>query len=414
MTRNESWMRLGRLQSKYGTVGRCLIACLFLHLVGAGVVYGQTASQVLMRPRKTKADNTSPEKDKAIDAAKGSDDKLKDRTDVAERLARVQKAIDTRRKASPDDPIPAHLTQQMELLKWLDVLFSNREANLGRKTVLNDELQRAREQTESLQSLATLGGKPCSFLELDDMRDRRDAEQSRHDSIRMEIDAANASLKAAKVAYDENETKRRQIREQLDTEPESDLTDRDYELSKLKSRVCQEAARQRELELEVNKLELALSSSRSAYLRELISQARNAAQFSRAELDEKIAGIDAAEADYKRQLDEASAKFSDLDRRCRESNRSLEESDDPSAVTVETAAMWTLLSELNQEHVSLLQRVLAYAGSYSELLAATIRAGQRRVLCRGPRAMARATPYHAGRGCAFSEADRDPGGRTHE
>ncbi len=338
----------------------CIVAFVVLDLTLAATLYGQTPAQVLKQAAGQKSAQPKPLESALTETT--AHDGLQDRTDVAERLARVQNAIDTRRQNVPEEPTPPYLTQQVELLKWLDVLFSNREANLGRKAVLQEEVQRAHEQTESLRTLATTGGKPCSFLELDEMRDRRDAEQSRQDSILLEIDAANASLEVARKAFHENEAKRRRVREQLDTNKELKLSERDYELAKLASRVTRESVRQRELELEINKLELELSNSRFTHLKEQIAQARNVAQFSRAELDEKIAVIDAAEADYKRLLDEASEKLSDLDRRFHKSNRLLEQSEVKSPLLVEQAAMWTLLNELNQEHVSLLQRVLAYAG----------------------------------------------------
>ena len=340
---------------------RYLLALVLVHVTLMGVSLGQTSSQVLPSVAKEKSDTPAEESSKRS-SNDALDDGLKTRADVAERLARVQHAIDARRKAAPDQPTPPHLTQQVELLKWLDVLYSNREVNRGRKTVLRDELQRAQEQTESLRTLSTAANKPCSFLELDEMRDRRDAERARHDSIRMEIDAANASLKVARKIFDEKESSRRRIREQIDTGTAPGVTERNYDLAKLESHVSREAVHQRELELEINKLESELSNSRLAYLREQISHSRNIAQFSRAELDEKIAVIDAAEAEYRQRLDEASAKLADLDRRCQEANRTLEQSEVQTALLVEEAAMWTLLNELNQEHVSLLQRVMAYAG----------------------------------------------------
>ncbi len=288
-----------------------------------------------------------------------------DHQEVLKLLRTVQQAIENFRSKAPDQPVPERLNQELELLKWLDLLYSNRAANEQRKTELQEELKRTVEQTEAMRAAATGESEPCSFLMLDEVRDQLHTEQGRQDSIQLEIEAAKSSLNASQQAFEESESERRLAREVADRSRDSaarEATEREYRLAKLRSRAMREAVRQRQLELEVNQLEQQISIHRSEFLREQMSQMQHCVKFSTQDLEAKLAAVDKAEDGVRRELADAMERLGELERQWLASQRDLEKSTEQDPVRVEAAAMWRMLRDLNQEHISVLQRVIGYTG----------------------------------------------------
>ena len=110
-------------------------------------------------------------------------DLRENRREIAASIVRVEQALATFKRENPGQPIPESAAMEMELLKWLDLLYSNHSANLIRKSELETELARVQDETESLRIAPAGERKRYSFLMLDDLRDQLNTETQRRESI---------------------------------------------------------------------------------------------------------------------------------------------------------------------------------------------------------------------------------------
>lgn len=290
-------------------------------------------------------------------------DVASDRAEILERLASVQKSIDQLQSSSRG--VPDHLAEQLELLKWIDLILSQREAKNGRKTELLAEQKRTQKELATLRAVGPTNTGPQSFLQLDEARDQLSAEQSRSETTQLEIDALKASLSMERESYDNAEKKRRQAREALEmaSDPAAkESLSREHMLAKLTSRAHREALRQQELELEIVQLEHEISMIRVDYSQVRVEQLRSAVQFPPEDLRTKLAVLDKAEAQLRQQLAELRANSRHIDRQRLEATRELKNSGEEDAVFREKLRARKLARELQQEQISVLNRVVAYVG----------------------------------------------------
>lgn len=290
-------------------------------------------------------------------------DLVQSRREVASMISRVEHSIESYKRENPGQPTPESLSMELELYKWLDLLYSNRSANLIRESELKTELKRVTDETETLRITPVGESKRYSFLMLDDLRDQLRSEVQRRESIDLEIEAARSSLESIRQSHEASESQRRLSREEHTMDEDDDRINRRYALAKLRSRATGEAVKLRELELKINELEHQISEKKAEYYHERINRMRGKVVFSQKELDERIAVTDKAEAELRQRLESSLASLGELERKCLAATRALENAAQETPVLVENAATWRLLRELNQEHVSVLQRVMGHAGT---------------------------------------------------
>ncbi|MDG2382151.1 MAG: mechanosensitive ion channel [Pirellulaceae bacterium] len=285
------------------------------------------------------------------------------RHEIAAMITRVQQAVQAFKQENPDQPIPESADLELELLKWLDLLYANHSANLVRKGELQAELSRVRDEVDRMRIAPTGDRKRYSFLMLDTLRDQLNTECHRLESIELEIEAARSSHETAKKQHSASESRRRLTRESLDSTNADDQMMRKYAMLKLRSRGTAEAVRQRQIELEINELEHQVSEQKCTLYRDRIDRMRGSTVFTQKELNARIAITEKAESDLRQQLEIALANLTELEQNYLLSTRTLENAVNQTPALVETANMWRLLRELNQEHVSVLQRVIGHAGT---------------------------------------------------
>ncbi len=300
--------------------------------------------------------------DTAVASGAGVKDLVDERAEVASQLTNLQEAIGQIQQQTPPAALPQHLSEQLELLKWLDLLYSNREALVARKVELDAELASLRKEVESLQVTGLTDEGPHSFLLLDDVRDQLNAEQSRRESIRLGIDAERAQLESERQRYENSEAKRRLTREKLeatDDPAQQETLTREYAVAKLASRAHGESVWQQHLKSEIAQLHYEISSQRSEYLSEKAKRLEESVQFSLRDLEVRLAMLDKAEALFQTQLAELQKTSAEVDRKWLEAKRELETSDAADAVAREAVITWKLARELQQEQISLLKQIMA-------------------------------------------------------
>ena len=285
------------------------------------------------------------------------------RREITSMISRVKNLIEAFKQDHPGQPTPESLSIELELYKWLDLLYSDRSASTIRLTELEEELERVVVEIETLSLAPIVEGKRFSFLALEDLRDQLKTEVHRRESIKLEIEAARSSLESIRDSHDSNEAKRRMFREDVATSDNDEQLNHRYALAKLRSRATGEAVANRELELKINEFEHQISEKRHVYFESQINRMHGRVVFSQAELEQRIKFTDEAEAELRTQLESALAGLSELEREYLLASRALENAAVETPQLVEEAATWRLLRELNQEHVSVLQRVIGYAGT---------------------------------------------------
>lgn len=286
-----------------------------------------------------------------------------ERADIAGRLASVRESIDQLQSASRE--VPDYLAEQLELLKWHDLLLSHREANSIRKTELQVELETIEKKLDTLRASGLTDTQPQSFLHLDDVRDQLSAEKARAESIRLEIDAVQDALTSARTAHENAEKKRRLARDTLEmaTDPAAKETrTREHALAQVRSRAHGEALRQEEMELEISRLKDEISRTRMLYLQEKVKLLRGVVEFSQQDLQSRLALLDKFESQFEQQLASLQESSNRVERQWLEAKRELESSTGDDKILAEKVATWKLARELQQEQVSLVKEAEAYLG----------------------------------------------------
>jgi small-conductance mechanosensitive channel len=284
-----------------------------------------------------------------------------ERADIQKRLAACCSTIDELTAASKT--VPEYLDEQQELLKWLEVLLSQRAAIATQSAELQSELSQTQQQLESLQTLGAAPSGRQSFLELDDARDDLTAEQARSESIEMKIDSLKASLGLERDAFDASEKARRAAHEALETASTSkakEFAAQQHTLAKLRSRTHRETLWQKEHQLENAKLEQQASSNRREALECKVRELRQTATFTEEDLRSRLAHLDKAEVQLQKQLAEIQSSARDNQQQWLQAKQALDVAAGHKPELVEAVTTWKLAWDLRQERVALMQEVLAY------------------------------------------------------
>lgn len=287
-----------------------------------------------------------------------------EQSEVKSRLEDLRASIDRQRRENTDARLPDHVLDELELLKWLDLLYSQGEEAAKRKEELEAELAALSKELESLRSYGVAAPAEYTFLALDDLRDKLNAEKSRRGSLQLELDAAQALLASAKESYRASEASRRMAREALEgaDEQSRNTATRRYALARLRGRARGESLRQQQLEYEITKIESAISEARFEYLREKVALLRKSVRLTPEELDSRMAVIDKAEVELRDELGRVQGQATDMNRRLAEAKRRRDEGGGNDDVLRESTATWQLGHKLLLEEASLLKQLLAEVG----------------------------------------------------
>jgi small-conductance mechanosensitive channel len=212
--------------------------------------------------------------------------------------------------------VPADLAAELELLKWLDLTYTQRQFWADSKQELIAEAAALRSELSALPDDSSAVSSRCSFLELDEFQDALLSEQLRSRSIDVEIEASIAILESIQQSRSECDKERRQLREALERGGQRNQASavRQQELVELKCTTWNEAVTQREEELELHRLKKQNSDQKAAILQQRIARLRPLARFTADDLARQLASLEQVEAGLRQELALAEQRLLEADR----------------------------------------------------------------------------------------------------
>ncbi len=276
---------------------------------------------------------------------------------IQQRLARAEARLQQLGDQVADD----YLVREVELLKWIDLIFSNCQTSFERY----EELRQEADQLDEELRTNALPQQDLSFVQLDELRDRLILEDERQESIQLEIDAARAALEIARRNKNENDARRRLTRDSMEKvrNPEKlEQARREVELQQLTSRAYALTAEQLQLELKIKELERQITGKRADSYRHLVEIAINDSPFSTADLDAKIEQVNRTGAELAGIIDQVQADLQAADRAWMEAKQSDGQDSEAGQLAAEQLSAWRHARDLRQERLSFLKQAGAYVG----------------------------------------------------
>ncbi len=279
-----------------------LLACLFL--VSAASLRGAAADPSVA---------SGPTEPQALAAASGpaaaskaSDPLESRRAEVAQRLALAQqtlRAYQAQRVLPPDD-----LMLEMELLKWLDLTCSQRQAGVEQARILEQKLNSERSEAGTAEPDGYTTPSTCTFVELEAARDELDDAASHRRSLDLEMEATRGLAQSAHESQASCESQRRLAREALErcnNAKSKPALMRQLELAQLKCQATEEAVRLREEEVKLYQTECAINDLQLQSKQKKLQRLEKSVTFTAEELENQLALLDRAEAEIRRGISAA-------------------------------------------------------------------------------------------------------------
>jgi small-conductance mechanosensitive channel len=245
-------------------------------------------------------------------SASGTSDGAAKRKTTAERRQRVQQVLDQFAARNPSAPPPQGLTTQLELLKYLELVYAQQQGAAGLSQELEAQRTRANEELNILRSSGPTEKPPYSFLLLDSLHEELAREQTRRGGAEAELDAARRFLDSVRRTFEDAERQRRAAREACETnrEPQAAdaLTSR-LEAAEAYSQVVEEVQRLKTTEIENQKRKVAISELLISVLQEKSSAIARQVTFSSADLAASLTEVKEQEDEIKQDLDQAQANL---------------------------------------------------------------------------------------------------------
>lgn len=211
-----------------------------------------------------------------------------------------------------DDPAYPALAWQLEMYKYLELLYAQHELAVQRHEELQQENDRLQGELDLFRSAGPAETKPYSFLLVDDLRDQWAMEQSREETVRDEIEAAQALLASVQEKHEDSETQRRQAQEQAEgaTEPrERASLQARVQQARLLSQITLEALTVRKLDVESARQKQAITVLRRQLLEERLVAMTEDVEFTAQDLANKLSSLDNDEQEVRAKIDEAQTSF---------------------------------------------------------------------------------------------------------
>jgi potassium efflux system protein len=244
-------------------------------------------------------DATRPEAQPAAGVA--AEDWASRRREAEQRLLEAQQQLDGFVEQNPSAQPPQWITEEIELLQYLELVYAQRESAQKLRLELQQDAANLQQRLDQLRNVGPTEERPFSFLLLDQLRDQHTGAISRQEGLRAEIEASAQIVASLRETRDQSESKRRQLREQLETADSQDRVarERELKLAQLYSEVLGAAIGYRTAELENSKLALANAEQHTLYLQEKIEVVEQEAKFSQADLDTILAELSEAEEEVR-------------------------------------------------------------------------------------------------------------------
>lgn len=231
---------------------------------------------------------------------------------TAERRQRVQQTIDEFAARNPSATPPQGLATQLELLKYLELVYAQQQAAASLSQELESQRTRQNEELSVLRSSGPTEKPPYSFLLLDSLHEELAREQARQGGAEAELDASRRFLESVRRTWEEAERQRRAAREACEANREphtADALQTRLEAAEAYSQVVEEVQRLKTTEIENQKRKLAISELRICVLKEKTGAITKQAVFSTQDLAASLAEVKEQEDEIKQDLDRAQANL---------------------------------------------------------------------------------------------------------
>lgn len=245
-------------------------------------------------------------------AASDATDWTAKRKATAERRQRVQQVLDEFAASNPAATPPRGLTTQLELLKYLELVYAQQQVAAGLSQELESQRTQAGEDLSLLQSSGPTEKPPYSFLLLDSLNEELAGEQARRGGEEAELDSAKRFLDSVHRTFEEAERQRRAAREacEANREPQAaEALQSSLAAAEAYSQVVEEVQRLKTTEIENQKRKLAISEIRIRVLKEKVGAIAKQVLFSPQDLAASLAEMKKQEEEIKQELDQAQANL---------------------------------------------------------------------------------------------------------
>ena len=280
---------------------------------------------------------------------------------AAERRQRLQQVLDELAARQPPVSPPQGLTTQLELLKYLELVYAQQQ--VAAESAKELEAKRAR-QNDELQMLRAAGPAekpPYSFLLLDSLHEELAREHARRGGAEAELDTAKRFLDSVRRTHEEAERQRRAAREACEAAkdtPTGEALKVRLEAAELYSQVIEEVQRLKTAEIENQKQKLAINDLRVTSLNEKVAAVAKQVKFSGEDLAACLAELKQQEGEIRQDLDRAQTKLQQAEQQWWETKQRFDRSAGDRQVLQEQLDAWQLAQDVYKKELSLLNERL--------------------------------------------------------
>jgi small-conductance mechanosensitive channel len=273
------------------------------------------------------------------------------------------------RLASAVSAAQEDLNREIALLQRLDLLYVEQATAAQQAAEARAARAAAEQRLNQLRSAGLAEPAPYSFLFLDALLDEWHDRRARTKPLDRAAQTASDALEQARLAHDETERQRREAQESLETNRDAALTpalERALRRKQLESRLAAERVRMRELELERARTARDAHGFELTLVQEKIDRVRAHVRFTRKELNQQLARLDAEEAELAQALAAAKLEGEAAERLLAKTRQRLDQQADDPAVAAELAAR-RAAQQARQREVTLLGQRLQHFGELKDL-----------------------------------------------
>ncbi len=280
---------------------------------------------------------------------------------AAERRQRLQQVLAELAARQPSVTPPQGLTTQLELLKYLELVYAQQQVAAESAKELEAKRARQHDELQMLRSAGPTEKPPYSFLLLDSLHEELAREHARRNGAQAELDTAKRFLDSVRRTHEEAERQRRAAREAYEaaqTSPLAEALKARLEAAELYSQVIEEVQRLKTAEIENKKKTLATNDLRVASLNAKVAAVGKQVRFSAEDLTACLAELKRQEGEIKQDLDRAQTNVQQAEQRWWEAKQQLDRRAGDRQVLQEQLAAWQLAQDVYTQELSLLNERL--------------------------------------------------------
>jgi len=280
---------------------------------------------------------------------------------AAERRQRLQQVLEELAARQPPVSPPQGLTTQLELLKYLELVYAQQQ--VAAESAKELETRRAR-QNDELQTLRAGGPAekpPYSFLMLDSLHEELAREHARRGGAEAELDTAKRFLDSVRRTHEEAERQRRAAKEAYEAAKDTDTGEAlkvRLEAAELYSQVIDEVQRLKTAEIENQKQKLAVNGLRVTALNEKVVAVAKQVKFSVADLAACLAELKQQEGELRQDLERVQANLQQAEQKWWETKQLFDRGVGGRQALQEQLDAWQLAQDVCKKELSLLNERL--------------------------------------------------------